>query len=299
MGVNGQPFRSLGDVQTLRLLVQNLPAGVYVTTPAGEILDANPGLLGLFELSSLDELRRHSTLELLVDPEQRREELALLERNGFVRDFEFQIRCPRSGVIRTVLDTCYVVRDPSSLDLLFHGILVDISERKSLEEKLKQLAIRDPLTGCFNRRFLADLERTLTAQPLPWGTIVIDIDHFKAYNDTHGHKAGDDVLIRVSRYLMRQVRAEDAVVRIGGDEFLVVIVEENAGSTEAVVRRLSEQGDEAAPFPFSLGCAVRERGETLEQTIHRADRELIRVRIQDRRPQRRRRSSDASPPVKL
>ena len=59
-----------------------------------------------------------------------------------------------------------------------------------------------------------------------WGVIVVDVDHFKDYNDSHGHQAGDEVLIKVSRFLMRHVRAEDPVVRIGGDEFLALLLSE-------------------------------------------------------------------------
>ena len=133
------PFRSLNDPEPLRMLVENLPVGVYITTPEGKLLDANPGLLTMLGAGSIDELRQHSAIDLFVDPARREEENALLARQGSVKDFEIQLKRVSDGSIRTVLDTCYGVKDFKTDELLYHGILVDITERKALEERISKL----------------------------------------------------------------------------------------------------------------------------------------------------------------
>jgi diguanylate cyclase (GGDEF)-like protein/PAS domain S-box-containing protein len=134
---NRPHLESLRDPETLRTLVGNLREGVYVSTLDGRILDANPAFLHMFGLSSIEELARYSVHDLLVDPAQRTAELELLERDGAVREFEFQIRRP-DGQLRTVLDACQAVQDPASGETLFHGILVDISDRKEEEARLER-----------------------------------------------------------------------------------------------------------------------------------------------------------------
>ena len=165
----------------------------------------------------------------------------------------------------------------------FHGVLVDITRRKELEDRLREQLIRDALTGCYNRRFLLDLEAELqTGGEGRWGCIFIDIDHFKTYNDRHGHASGDQVLQRMARFLMRDVRTDEPVIRIGGDEFIIVLIGDNAGRTETVASRLQLAAVRSAPVAFSLGWALRTNGESFEQTIERADHELIGVRVLSR-----------------
>ena len=271
-------FRSLDDPESLRELTRNLREGIYITNRDGEILDANPALLDMFGFATLAELRAYRARDLLVDPTAREREIALLERDGAVRDFELEVLRP-DGEIRTVCDTCYTCRDPETGETFYHGILIDITRRKELELQLRDQSLRDALTGCHNRRYLADLARRLTDS---WGCIFIDVDHFKQYNDVHGHQAGDDVLVRMSRFLLRQTRAEEACVRMGGDEFLIVLDGADAERTEQVARRLQLAALRGAPVPFSLGWSSREGGETLEATINRADKEMLKVRVAER-----------------
>ncbi|MEW6335792.1 MAG: diguanylate cyclase [Acidobacteriota bacterium] len=285
---------SLDDAATLADFVRNLQEGVYVTTTDGRILDANPAFLRMFGVDDLRQLASTSAERLFVDPARRAEEMAILERDGSVREFEFEIRRP-DGEVRTVLDTCYQRRDTAGGEPLYHGILIDISDRKCLERKLFDAAVRDPLTGCFNRRYLADLAFKLEGDERPWGAVVIDIDRFKLYNDRHGHATGDAVLVRVARFLMRTVRAEDVVVRLGGDEFLLLLTDSARTATQEIARRLEESGPESSPVSLSLGWAVRRKGERVEDTIRRADQGLIRIRAKRRHYARRRATAATIP----
>jgi diguanylate cyclase (GGDEF)-like protein/PAS domain S-box-containing protein len=270
-------YRSLSDPETLAKFAQNLGEGIYITNEKGEILDANPAFLKIFGVATLEQMKNYSVIDF-VDPEVRRREVALLEREGSLRDRELQIT-RRDGSVRTVLDTWYSNVDPATGEAIFHGILVDITGRKQLETQLVDQSVRDPLTGCYNRRHLAAL---YSARPNPdaiWGCIYVDVDHFKQYNDVHGHASGDAVLVKMSRFLMRYVRAEEPVIRMGGDEFLITLFDTDIEATEMIARRLEKAGQTHGPVSFSLGWAAREGSEKLEETVNRADRQLSQVRV--------------------
>lgn len=284
-------YRSLQDTDSLRSFVANLREAIYITDGRGNVLDANPAFFQLMGVRSLEDLRSFGANEMVVDPSRRLAELELLERDGFVRDFELQLLRP-DGALLTVLDTMYAVHDAENGEVIYHGILVDITQRKAMEDELRQRSVRDPLTGCYNRRHLADLDETLSPTDESWGCVFIDIDHFKTYNDEHGHQMGDNTLIRMSRFLMRQVRAEEPVVRVGGDEFVIVLRGAGRGQSEMVAERMRQAALRTAPVPFSLGWAVREPGETLMSTMNRADQNLLAVRVIERTPTRLNKSVD-------
>ena len=283
-------FRSLSDPHTLSELALRLKEGIYITTLEGDIVDANPAFLEMFGVESLEELRGFRTSDF-VRPEVRAREMALLERDGSVRDIEFQVT-RRDGEVRTVVDSAFLSVDPKTGDKYCHGILVDITQRKELQTQLLELSIRDPLTGCYNRRYLNTVTRQCEAQPKgEWGCIYLDIDHFKQYNDRNGHAEGDSVLVKMARFLMRHVRAEEAVVRVGGDEFLVVLCDSDQDQTDHVAARLRTAAATSAPVPFSMGWAGRRNGESFEDTMVRADHKLLEVRVDERRPLQKRRKT--------
>jgi diguanylate cyclase (GGDEF)-like protein/PAS domain S-box-containing protein len=275
-------FRSLSDPESLRLFAQNLLEGIYITTIDGRILDGNPAFLHMFGARSVEELAGFRAADLLVEPERRIDELRFLERDGTVREFELTIRS-LSGQVRTVLDTCFLIRDPGTNEQFCHGILVDITGRKALEAKLIEMSTHDPLTGALNRHYLKALTDALSLDPdMPCGCVFVDIDHFKLYNDQFGHQAGDEVLVRMSRFLMRYVRAEEAVLRVGGDEFVVMLRGAGPAETQRVADRLREHALRSAPVPFSLGWAAREAGEPLSHVLDRADHGMLAVRVVQR-----------------
>jgi diguanylate cyclase (GGDEF)-like protein/PAS domain S-box-containing protein len=278
-------YRSLDDFDSLRSLVQNLREAIYITNARGDVLDANPAFFSLLGVRSLEDLHSYGANELVLDPSRRLAQVEMIEREGFVRDFELQLVRP-DGSFLTVLDTVYSVHDVESDETLYHGLLVDITHRKRMEEELRQQSMRDPLTGCFNRRYLADMDEELSASDSSWGCLFIDIDHFKTYNDTHGHQMGDNTLIRMSRFLMRQVRAEEPVIRVGGDEFVILLRGASEAHTMMVAQRMQAAALRTAPVPFSLGWASRQPAENLMGTMHRADQNLLAVRVIERTPTR-------------
>ncbi len=258
-----------------------LQEGMYIATLEGTIIDANPAFLEMFGATSLKELKGFHASDFLK-PEVRAREMALLDRRGSIRDVELQLTRP-DGEVRTVVDSAYLTVNPKTGEKFCHGIMVDITHRKDLQTQLHELSIRDPLTGCYNRRYLNTIVRQCDAVPnSEWGCIYLDIDHFKQFNDTNGHAEGDNVLVKMARYLMRHVRAEEAVIRIGGDEFLVVLCDAGEKQTKQVASRLRTTAPTSAPAQFSMGWAARRPGESFEVTMQRADRKLLAVRVDQR-----------------
>ncbi len=274
-------FRSLKHPAALAALVENLREAFYILDARGEVIDANPAFLAMLGVRTMDGLRSYSLSDMIANPKRRMEELEILDSAGTVRDFEIEIVRP-DGAMRTVLDSCYVCVDEATGESFYHGVLVDITDRKRQEDALREQSVRDPLTGCYNRRYLEQIEPELESADSPFGCIFIDIDHFKQYNDLHGHAMGDTTLVRMSRFLMRQVRAEEPVIRLGGDEFLLVLNPADEGAVEMVARRLQQAAIRTAPVPFSLGWSARRPQETVQDTINRADQRLLSVRVMER-----------------
>ena len=139
----------------------------------------------------------------------------------------------------------------------------------SLRESLRLQAVRDPLTGLYNRRYMQEfLERELHSarrKRRPLAVLMIDLDHFKRYNDNYGHAAGDKALAAVGEGLLRSVRAEDVACRYGGEEFTVILPEcslsQAAGRAEQIRTRLKEyrsqhDGQPADALTASIGVAA-------------------------------------------
>ena len=271
-------MRALDDASGLRALARVAGEGFYVSTPEGTIVDGNDALLELFGVPTLEELARIPAHELYADPRRRQELVERLHRDGVVRDFEIWLIRP-DGELRAVRATATLHRSARTGEELIYGALLDETRRRALETQLLDLSMRDALTGCYNRRYLGDLEARLAARgEPPLGIVFIDIDHFKQYNDHHGHHAGDAVLTQMAHFLRGQLRGDEAVVRVGGDEFVLALMGADARRTELVARGLEVSARQTAPAAFSLGWAVREPGEPVERTIHRADRVLLHVR---------------------
>jgi len=155
------------------------------------------------------------------------------------------------------------------------GHAQDITEQYRQERQLREWSLSDPLTHCFNRRYLDQLGELTRDETL--GCITVDLDHFKAINDTYGHQRGDDVLVDMASFLRARVRDDDAVVRLGGDEFLLVLRSANEAHLAEVSARLRSEAN-AAPIAFTLGAAMKQAGTPLDAALSRADERLYEER---------------------
>ena len=156
-----------------------------------------------------------------------------------------------------------------------------------------EMAITDALTGLFNRRYMESHLGTLIEQAAsrgkPLATLIIDIDYFKAINDTHGHDAGDDVLRDFALRIKRSIRGIDLACRYGGEEFVLVMPETDMAVAAMVAERLRrciagepfaiQQGAKTIPVTISIGiAALRGKEDTAAGLLKRADQALYRAK---------------------
>ena len=170
---------------------------------------------------------------------------------------EFEVSSDALGMKR-VLHTLYIPDMASVGEVLgVYTLTTDVTAVRESERKLAELALNDPLTGLANRRCFEDMLTESLSRARRLGTgialMFLDVDQFKAINDTHGHAAGDAVLIEFSKRLTGSVRSTDSVARLAGDEF-VVILDSVRNSEEA--RRVAEKVLAHVRKPMQLSTVV-------------------------------------------
>jgi diguanylate cyclase (GGDEF)-like protein len=157
-----------------------------------------------------------------------------------------------------------------------------------LKKKLQHLAVRDPLTGLYNRRYMEEsLEREIhraRRKNSSVGILMLDIDHFKGFNDAHGHESGDLLLKMIGDFLMSSIRSDDVACRYGGEEFTLILPEitsDNACLRADTIRRgaaqlrVNYQGTILKQVTLSIGIALfPQDGATWEDLLRRADQAL-------------------------
>ena len=162
----------------------------------------------------------------------------------------------------------------------------------NLRETLRTEAIRDPLTGLFNRRYMeASLEREFRRslrRQTSLAVIMIDVDHFKQFNDSHGHEAGDAVLRELAKLFQSQLRAEDIASRYGGEEFILTLPETHVEAAWECAERLRRgvytmqiphYGETLEGIRLSIGVACYpQHGATIEALVRAADAALYRAK---------------------
>ncbi|MBP7865363.1 MAG: diguanylate cyclase [Acidobacteria bacterium] len=166
----------------------------------------------------------------------------------------------------------------------------EIAERERAEKALAKAATTDFLTGLLNRPAVLALieqeaERVKRGTP-DFSLILADLDHFKEINDSHGHEAGDEVLLKFSRILRESVRGQDAVARWGGDEMLLFLPETPTNGAVAVARKVLtavsetplESGGQFFRLTVSLGVSTFRPGMTVTDCFRLADEALYRVK---------------------
>ncbi|MBN9698138.1 MAG: EAL domain-containing protein [Zoogloea sp.] len=223
----------------LRLLAtvfSNSNEAIIVTDAENRIVATNPSFTKLTGYTQEEVLGRNPRMLSagITAPEVYRDMWARLERSGAWQGELWDRR--KDGQAYPKWLSIALVRDAAGQVQNYIGNFIDISELKASEERIRHLAHHDTLTNLPNRFSLNEkLEQAIgqcrrTGQPL--ALMLIDLDRFKAINDTLGHHVGDELLIQVARRLSATVRNSDIVARLGGDEF-VVVLPDGADATDA------------------------------------------------------------------
>ncbi|WP_254276897.1 diguanylate cyclase [Halomonas sp. 3H] len=179
-------------------------------------------------------------------------------------------------------------------DTLWDGLLIDITERKRVEQRVQRLVGTDMLTGALNRRAFFEQGEAVQARARRQGQRVpvamLDLDHFKRLNDTYGHAAGDRALQAFAMTCRDCLRPYDLFARIGGEEFAVMLVDSEPHEAQAILERLRlavaaielDVEGQTIGFTVSLGLAILEPEASLDAVLALADQALYRAKHEGR-----------------
>jgi diguanylate cyclase (GGDEF)-like protein/PAS domain S-box-containing protein len=264
-------------------LIRNASDVIVIVDVDGNLRFASPAAERTFAIRP-EELVGRNLLDLWVDGEQERLAAFLGEvaatRGKAVGPVEVQVS---GGTKRFTLETVgsNLLHDPAIAGLALN--FRDVSERKALEEQLRQLAFHDPLTLLANRSLFRNrVEHALTLAQRSRQQIavmVLDLDNFKNVNDSLGHGAGDRLLQAAAQRLVKCTRSADTVARLGGDEFAILLegitdpadVERVAVTiTESLAEPLLLDGT-AARVATSIGVTFSRPDDTTEELLRNAD----------------------------
>jgi diguanylate cyclase (GGDEF)-like protein len=229
--------------------------------------------------------------------------LVMLHAYGLLQSFALEVRQPDRAAKITYLNQLLFITSALLATALFFGtffiyplirrqvqeegklraMTVSLSERS---ETLEMAALTDSLTGTHNRRYFDTALRAYIEEfrriGKPVGLMILDLDHFKQVNDTHGHDVGDEVLKAVSNCLKDMTRYHDVVARLGGEEFAIVTPNMDAHRLERFGQRIRNAiavtsvvaGNVRLKVTTSVGLAIWDGKESAEDFYRRADRQL-------------------------
>jgi diguanylate cyclase (GGDEF)-like protein/PAS domain S-box-containing protein len=239
-----------------KALVEHLPVGVYRTTPDGRIIEANTLLARMLGFKRPRDLFSRNVKDFYVRGEDREAHIAQLSSEPMAfKEYELRRANGRKFWVR---DHSRRVAGPNGATLHYDGILVDITEMKTMErryqqalrklqlsnEKLEGLSLSDHLTGLNNRRgfYSFGLQQMKIAKRLKADNylVFLDIDCLKEVNDTFGHAVGDLLLQGVATILKTTLRESDVIGRIGGDEFAVLAMRSKGQGERGLLTRIEE-----------------------------------------------------------
>lgn len=228
--------------QEALVLFEHAPQGVAVLDSSGTILQANSALGDLLLVppaqlagTRLDDFDDEGDLTLEIS--------SAIEKPGKLVQADRYFRTDDGQHTRVALAFRTMDSGDAMSPLLLVNV-VDITERQKLYELVSHLADHDPLTGLFNRRRLdLEFERMLekdSPEETDDAVLLVDLDNFKAVNDTLGHKAGDELLVEFAGLLKETVRSTDIIARSGGDEFAILLPDITRDAANAICKSIVE-----------------------------------------------------------
>jgi diguanylate cyclase (GGDEF)-like protein/PAS domain S-box-containing protein len=251
-----QTYTGLRNEQDkLATIILSAQEGIVVTDNEGKVVLMNPSAEALIG-KSMKEVVEEGFLNLLDDRDGLR---SLLERDPQIKEPE---TIHFNGRVLSIYAA--TIRTPNGSVIGSAALIRDITEEKRLEERLRRLSTTDGLTGLFNRRHLdeslaLELERARRYNA-PLSIVMFDVDHFKRFNDEHGHDQGDRVLQAIAQQLQEHSRKVDIPCRYGGEEFLAILPGTAQAGAIIVAERLRQSVEQmevdGLTVTISIGVAT-------------------------------------------
>ena len=274
----------LQNEQRLSSVLEVLPYPIYIARKHdGKVLFVNRKSCLLFKQSPSKFL--HSSAEdMYVDTKDRDHLIKLFDSVNDITDMEVQMKTATGSVFSAELASILVNYNNEDA---FIVALNDISQRKRLEQELFHQASTDYLTGINNRGYFYNMAEQEVQRSKRFSrdtsVIMIDIDHFKLFNDTYGHSIGDRVINSVVKSIMKVLRQSDIVGRVGGEEFAAVLPETNLDAAYLVAERIRKHvehknisfEDKKLVCTVSIGVAqLSIKDVNFDDLLKRADKAL-------------------------
>lgn len=284
------------------------PVPMVVTAgTAGEILHVNDSALVLIE-ASREELIGSTMTRFYANLDDQRRLAATLERDGIASDFEIEVQSAKGTPRFVLLKTAAVYTRDGRVNI--SGI-IDITHRRNTELSLEWLASTDGLTGLPNRAtFLAnaraEMARAARGEHM-LSLMMVDLDHFKAVNDTFGHQGGDRALQAFAALSMSRLREVDVIGRLGGEEFGILLPRADINDAAAIAEELRVAlaalvipGSEDMRLTASFGVtSIAPEESDVDAAIARADRALYRAKRAGRNRISMEPASGTAPPLRV
>jgi diguanylate cyclase (GGDEF)-like protein/PAS domain S-box-containing protein len=296
-GENGNLSEHESEIRYRRLFESAQDGILILDAKTGMIEDVNPYLINMLGYSRQEFIQKKLwEVGAFKDVKANKRAFQALQKNEYIRYEDLPLRA-KDGRLMQVEFVSNVYMAGS--ERVIQCNIRDVTERNQAkdallrsEAHLREQSVRDHLTGLFNRRYLEEtLDRELlraTRRGASVGIILLDVDHFKLYNDVSGHAAGDAVLRELGSLLLANVRGEDIPSRYGGDEFTVVMpdtpLEVSRQRAELLLCRAGRfhipfEGRILEPVTLSIGVAAfPENGSYREDLLKAADIALYRAK---------------------
>lgn len=281
------------DIRLAVTVFSHAREGIMVTEANGTIVDINHAFTRITGYGR-DEVLGQNPRILNSGRQSKDFYLAMwqcLQQQGFWEGEMWNRR--KDGEAYAALQTISAVRNAAGTIRQYVSLFSDITALKAHEEELEHIAHYDVLTNLPNRALLADRLNQNMAQALRRGKLLavvfLDLDGFKTVNDTHGHAAGDQLLVILATRMKQALRAGDTLARLGGDEFVAVLIDlDNRDVCQPMLRRMLDAAAEPVPFgavtlqvSASLGVTFYPQSVELDadQLLRQADQAMYRAKL--------------------
>lgn len=276
--------------EVLHSITNTAQDAVIMIDSNGNVTHWNPAAEKMFGYS-FDEIIGRNLLGLVVPSKY---------HNALRDGFPTFIQSGKGALIGAITEVDAQKRDGSEFPIeisisavkikdIWHAVAIvrDITIRKLADEKLKEMASTDPLTGAYNRRRFNEVMQAELARAKRYGTtialIIFDIDHFKRINDTFGHSAGDQVLLKLALLVSGSIRDTDIFARWGGEEFVILATNCDTQCPDSLAEKIRQMievypFDEVGKVTCSFGVTEYYAGDDQESILKRADSNLYRAK---------------------